>query len=481
MKKVVSIFSKCFWLVSGLLLFCNACSVSKKINKQVVQVLLQDSVLATGQIGISIYEPATKQYWYNYNADKYFVPASNVKLFTCYAAMQHIGDSLTGLWYQPFNDTAINIIPSGDPTFMHPAFAKQPVINFLQQSKKTLLVSNQNNVAPLGKGWSWDDYNETFMAERNTWPIYGNVVDITLQGFKNTNAYTAVPDFNISPSYFKDKIDSLFVLPTSLLKNSVLQADSVNSNESQFNIIRQKDANHFTLKYNEEQTAFTNAQIPFCVHNNAVTIDILNTNFALAIKQGQLNDGDLYPGKPPQVQWHTIKTQPTHNALQHMMYYSDNFIAEQVLVMLQQQSFWQLQPLKNTEEVIAYIIQNNLKDVPQPPIWVDGSGLSRYNLFTPQSFVYIINKMNNEFGIDKVKSILTTSGQGTLKNYYVQDSTFIYAKTGTLSGVVALSGFVITKKKKLLIFSILTNNFVGKARLVRRSIEKFITNLIQQN
>ena len=156
-------------------------------------------------------------------------------------------------------------------------------------------------------------------------------------------------------------------------------------------------------------------------------------------------------------------------------------MAEQVLVMLQQQSIWQMQPQINTEALINAIVKNNLQDVPQTPIWVDGCGLSRYNLFTPQSFVYIINKINNEFGIERVKKILTTSGQGTLKNYYTNDSNFIYAKTGTLSGVVALSGFVITKKNKLLIFSILTNNFVGKARLARRAIEKFIITLIQQN
>ena len=42
----------------------------------------------------SIYEPATNKYWYNFQADKYFVPASNTKLPTCYAAMKYLGDSL---------------------------------------------------------------------------------------------------------------------------------------------------------------------------------------------------------------------------------------------------------------------------------------------------------------------------------------------------------------------------------------------------
>jgi D-alanyl-D-alanine carboxypeptidase/D-alanyl-D-alanine-endopeptidase (penicillin-binding protein 4) len=451
------------------------------MNNQVVHILLQDTVLATGQIGISIYEPATNTYWYNYNADKYFVPASNVKLFTCYAAMKHVGDSVTGLWYQNISDTAINIIPSGDPTLLHPAFAKQPVLQFLQQHKKAMYVLSKYNNEALGKGWSWDDYNDAFMAERNTLPIYGNVVNVELKGFKSKYQYAAVPIFKVTPMYFKNNIDSVLVLPNTQLKYQIKDTNKYDKNVSYFNVVRAKDANRFMLTYNDEEKPFTNTQIPFCVQGNATTINILKNDFDINIQQGQLVDNGLYPSIPPHLQWHAIKTQPTDAILQHMMYTSDNFMAEQVLVMLQQQSIWQMQPQINTEAVINAIIKNNLQDVPQQPIWVDGCGLSRYNLFTPQSFVYIINKMNNEFGIDRVKNILTTSGQGTLKNYYTNDSTFIYAKTGTLSGVVALSGFVITKKSKLLIFSILTNNFVGKAKLARRAIEKFITALIQNN
>ena len=76
------------------LLFLSSCSVSKQISKQADTILLKDSAISTGHIGISIYEPATNTYWYNYNATKYFVPASNIKLFTLYAGMKYLGDSL---------------------------------------------------------------------------------------------------------------------------------------------------------------------------------------------------------------------------------------------------------------------------------------------------------------------------------------------------------------------------------------------------
>ena len=72
--------------ISFLLL---ACSPSKQIAKSARENVLRDASLQTAHVGISIYEPATGKYWYNYEGDKYFVPASNTKLPTCYAAMKY--------------------------------------------------------------------------------------------------------------------------------------------------------------------------------------------------------------------------------------------------------------------------------------------------------------------------------------------------------------------------------------------------------
>jgi D-alanyl-D-alanine carboxypeptidase/D-alanyl-D-alanine-endopeptidase (penicillin-binding protein 4) len=128
----------------------------------------------------------------------------------------------------------------------------------------------------------------------------------------------------------------------------------------------------------------------------------------------------------------------------------------------------------NDEKIIDTLLKTDFKDLPQKPRWVDGSGLSRYNLFTPQDFVFILNKMKTDFGIDRIKTILPTGNEGTLEGRFVRDSNYIFAKTGTLSGVVSLSGFLYTKKNKLLIFSVLVNNHNSSAGEIRRAVEKFI-------
>jgi D-alanyl-D-alanine carboxypeptidase/D-alanyl-D-alanine-endopeptidase (penicillin-binding protein 4) len=82
--------------------------------------------------------------------------------------------------------------------------------------------------------------------------------------------------------------------------------------------------------------------------------------------------------------------------------------------------------------------------------------------------------MKNEFGMERIKTILPTGGKGTISNYYKADSNFIFAKTGTLGGVVAFSGYLYTKKGKLFIFSTLINNHQASSTAVRRAVEKFL-------
>jgi D-alanyl-D-alanine carboxypeptidase/D-alanyl-D-alanine-endopeptidase (penicillin-binding protein 4) len=98
-------------------------------------------------------------------------------------------------------------------------------------------------------------------------------------------------------------------------------------------------------------------------------------------------------------------------------------------------------------------------------------------LFTPNDFVVLLQKMQQEFGMKRMQVILPTGGKGTLSNLYKQDSNYIFAKTGTLSGVVALSGYLYTKKNKLLIFSVLINNHTGSAGTIRRSVETFLNGI----
>jgi len=80
----------------------------------------------------------------------------------------------------------------------------------------------------------------------------------------------------------------------------------------------------------------------------------------------------------------TIYSQPVDSLLRIMMHRSDNFYAEQSLLMLCNKKLGTM----NDEKIINTLLNSDLKELPQKPQWVDGSGLSRFNLFSPQDFVF---------------------------------------------------------------------------------------------
>jgi len=106
--------------------------------------------MSPAQVGISLYDPTAARYVYNYQGDKYFIPASNTKLL---------------------------VIPSGDPTFLHPAYPSQPVMDLMKKTGKKIWLADDNwQDNAMGRGWSWDDYNDDYAAERSPFPIYGNMI-----------------------------------------------------------------------------------------------------------------------------------------------------------------------------------------------------------------------------------------------------------------------------------------------------------------
>lgn len=419
-----------------------SCSVQKQISRSATNTVLNNAALQTAHVGISIFDTETNKYLYNYQGDKYFVPASNTKIPTCYAAMKYLGDSLVAARWAIDEESRFRVFPSGDPTFLNLEFQYQPLLEKLKSHKKILWSTTQWQDTRWGSGWAWNDYDASYMAERSPFPIYGNVIHFFLSN------------------------DTLKTLPVGTsINNSV----AIGYNHSiktvktkSFSIERSIDENEFSLK--ESADSFSSISIPIRTDAGVVS-ELLEDTLNVEVVPFSIAKGYQYnPVK------RIIHSQPTDSLLKPMMHRSDNFFAEQSLLMVSNEFLG----VMNDAKIIDTILKTDFKDLPQKPRWADGSGLSRYNLFTPQDFVSILNKMKNEFGIERIKEIFPTGGEGTLSSYYKKDSSFIYAKTGTLSGVVAISGFLYTSKNKLFLFSVLVNNHQASATEVRRSVERFL-------
>lgn len=427
--------------IFAFLLF-SSCSIEKQIAKSAKVDVLDIKALQTAHVGISIFDPTANKYLYNYQGDKYFVPASNIKIPTCYAAMKYLGDSLVGLRYE-INDTTITIVPSGDPTFLHLEYPNQIAFQLLKKFKRLDFLTFWKEDA-LGSGWSWNDYNENYMTERSPFPIYGNLAKFSI----NNSEIISIPKVQIES-------EEVFESPIHFNKNS----NEISSNS--FVIQRRIGDNIFVLL--DSKSKFSTSSIPFRTTPKILRDILIDTLKARSVNFFNIEKIDFK-------KYIALHSQPTDSLLKPMMHRSDNFFAEQSLLMVSNEKLG----VMNDAKIIDTILKTDFKDLPQKPRWVDGSGLSRYNLFTPQDFVSILNKMKNEFGMERLKVILPTGGEGTISSYYKTESGFIFGKTGTLSGVVAFSGFLYTKKGKLLIFSTLVNNHQASATDVRKAVEKFL-------
>ncbi len=473
--------------LSSSLLLLQACSTQKKLSKLKDNILLTDSAMTTAHIGISIYDPATGKYLYNYQADKYFVPASNTKIPTCYLGMKYLGDSLTGLLYGVPEETRfksiIAIRPTGDPTFLHTDFKKQPVFDFLwqqfkQRSKTPATFYNDgSNVERWGNGWSWNDYQSYYMAERNTFPIFGNVATVQILTTGNREVTDTLRPYTSPVKLFETGNRWL-----NRMVNNTIDPPAEWTIDSIPKISLKRDISSNKFNTGASFSSFATTEIPFVTNYTNTTTAILEDTLHIPFQYYLEKSTDsqkfdlLYKPFTSRAsvtikQWYPIHSQPTDSMLQRMMYRSDNFYAEQTLLMA---SFALLDKMDH-RKMIDTILKTDFKDLPQKPAWADGSGLSRYNLFTPQDFVHILQKMKSEFGMERIKGIFPTGGKGTLSSYYNDaPEPYLFAKTGTLSGVVALSGFIYTKSGKELIFSVLVNNHQTSAVHVRRTVESFL-------
>ena len=120
-------------------------------------------------------------------------------------------------------------------------------------------------------------------------------------------------------------------------------------------------------------------------------------------------------------------------------------------------------------------------------VLVDASGLSRQNLVSPQTLVKLLRAMSQlsdgQTGNSYRQSLALAGTNGTLKRRFVNTSLQgnLAAKTGTLTGVGALSGYLTTQQGEALVFSILVNNSELKHREIRAAIDEIITVLNQLN
>ncbi|WP_251795738.1 MULTISPECIES: D-alanyl-D-alanine carboxypeptidase/D-alanyl-D-alanine-endopeptidase [unclassified Arenibacter] len=376
--------------------------------------------------GLLIYDPIKNDTLYSYNSQKYFTPASNTKIFTLYSSLKTLPDKIPALKYIVKNDT-LYMEGTGDPTLLHPYFGDSSAVKLAQNHKNISLYLNNFKDSRYGPGWAWEDYDLYFSPERNSIPLYGNVVTITNNG-----------SLLVNPEHFKDQ-----VVPIG------------------YGVNREFYSNTF---YFDPQRSDT-LESPF----------IIDSTLTKSLLEKVLHKKVNIVQKMPNGQKQVLYSVSSDSLYKRMMEVSDNFLAEQLLIV----SSSTLSDTLNGARARAHILDHYLTELEQPPRWVDGSGLSRYNLFTPGSMVYVLNKMYHEVPRERLFNFFPIGGlTGTLKGRFIGGgSPYIYAKTGSLGNNYCLSGYLLTRSGKTLIFSFMNNHFTKSNSEVIQYMEPIFTKI----
>ena len=383
--------------------------------------------------GFVLYDPERSKTIFDFNGDRYFTPASNTKIFTLYTALKILGDSVPALKYVQRNDSLI-FWGTGDPSFLYTeVFYDSTVYSFLRDSDRPLYFSTSNfHTTHFGEGWAWDDYNSGYSPERSPFPVYGNIVSIIAdQGI-----------LRVTPDYF-------------------VPAIAVGEEKENTEIIRDLDSNVFIAHASKEVAEVKEIRVPFKTDSSTL----------IALLADTLKRPVNIVSTPFSSSTNTLFSIHLDSLYSVMMQDSDNFIAEQLLLMCANVLSDSLKP----EIAIDYMKKNHLADLPDEPVWVDGSGLSRYNLFTPRSIVKLWQKISDEVPQDRLFPLLATGGvNGTIRKWYQKEKPYIFGKTGSLSNNHCLSGFLITKKGTVLIFSFMNSNFTATGNSIRRNMQSIL-------
>jgi len=429
-----------------LFFFALSCKSTKRIEATIptgpknipdsLQVLFDDNPLFQKIFtGFSLFDPTKNQNIFESNAHQYYTPASNTKIFTFYAASQILGDSIAGLRYEIKGDSLL-FWGTGDPTLL---FSYLPdsnrIIDFLQSRKEQLIFCPSNfKDDAFGAGWAWDDYNYAYQVDKAPMPIYGNRVQ-----FKGNPAWDQI---NVFPSAFRQMFQ---------------WTNEVNTVE------RAIDENVFYLHPKNTSASNFRRNTPFRYENELFT-QLLSEAVGKPIS---LDTKNLRPSPNSKI----IYSQAADVLYQEMMQNSDNFIAEQLVLMCGEALLGEM----NTRKAIGVLKDSLLFDLPDEPIWRDGSGLSRYNLFTPRSIIKLLHKIHQSMEEERIFTIFPAGGiSGTIKNWYGAETPYVFAKTGTISNKHCLSGFLKTKKGQTLIFSFMHNNYIGSSSQTKVEMTKIL-------
>lgn len=427
------------WTVS----FAQPVAVTPRAQEELYKRIVTNQTFREGFTGFQLVDVAEGEEIFSFHADHYFTPASNTKLFSTYVAERVINGVAPALLYRESGDT-VHLWGTAYPLLYHPFFAEfDSLRTWLENHPRQLVVHHppESEIPRYGKGWSWDDFNDGYVYERSAFPVYANSLVLRREPYGT----------------------GVEILPPGFAKRLLIE------DVSRPTAARPEMENRFTVSRRALGRSVFEVQRPL-VTSAELTASLLVESLGRPVTIGE----EPYPttvNRPADgSSAFSLPVGIPDTVYRRVLQNSDNFLAEQLLLLAAAKRYGQ----PDLPRLLAYArdtLLAPLKIIPRQ--WVDGSGLSRYNQFTPRQVTDLLRLMLRDWGVERTKDLLATGGvNGTLERYFGNgNKPYLWAKTGSLRNVLCVSGMVEARSGKTFVFSFMHNNFPGRGSDHYREME----------
>ena len=464
--------------------------------KSRIEEIARQPALEPGFFAVKIVSLDTNQIIYEQNANKFVRPASNMKLYTVATAFDRLTPDyhfVTSVYAKERPEDGkikgdLIVYGRGDPSiaarFNNGDYFKgindlaDRIVAAGVKRVKGDLVGDESyfNGAPIGSGWEWEDLTWSYGAELSALTINDNAIDLTVKPGMSVGFPVVITSGPPATSFMT-------------IANHATTA--ARGSRSDLHIYRGLGAN--TLEISGSLPLGDTGFIGGVAVPDPALAFVSMLRDAL-VKRGVKIDGRLRtvdarsggsivpssPAGPAPIEIASLQSPPFSIIAAHTLKPSQNQYTELIL-----RTLGKIQPpnpndttrARDNEDAGLEVVTSFLRQagVGESEIALnDGSGLSRNDLISANTTVQLLTFMTKHRYFAQFRDALPIAGvDGTLRTRMrgTPAEGNVRAKTGSLSSVASLSGYVTTAAGEHLVFSMMLNNYPDAAAVRRDSID----------
>jgi D-alanyl-D-alanine carboxypeptidase/D-alanyl-D-alanine-endopeptidase (penicillin-binding protein 4) len=450
------------------LAFCDSICLSELPKK--IASIVEDSSNDHAQFGVHAMHFVNNSYsdMYLFNAKKLFQPASANKVITSVATLLQFGPDYIFETNFYVNGTTLTISPRGDPTMTYTTI--QQTITKVKSKFPNIQTVNLDlshyglhelSLTHFPPTWQWDDLATDYGAA----PSYGAILD--------ENVVTV----NVKANAQVDQKLRTYIDPEQYTSDLVISVENTQTTDESFPAADEYVQVTYTIGDSTMQVAGKLRKDNTKVYSGAMSVRRPDLHFAKVLEK--------LIGITPTVTFtrvqgtpdFSIKSDPLSAIMKHCLIVSDNLFAEMFLRELAANTTTRSKT-QTIEDIgtatIRSILQEKFNINASMYRTYDGSGLSRMNLVSPSVLVQVLRGMYSQPTYELFKSMLPIAGKtGTLQNRFKQYPGILEAKTGSMTGVSALAGYINNAKyNKPVIFSVIANQSLKRGAALANVIDE---------